>query len=39
MATAHVNATQVPSGSMTVLAVGPAPEAQVDKVTAHLKLL
>lgn len=31
--------TQIESGSLTVLGVGPAPKSQVDKVTGHLKLL
>ncbi|EFX06235.1 mitochondrial peptidyl-tRNA hydrolase [Grosmannia clavigera kw1407] len=31
--------TQIESGSMTVLGVGPAPKSLVDKVTGHLKLL
>jgi len=31
--------TQIPSGSKTVLAVGPAPRSKVDKVTGQLKLL
>lgn len=31
--------TQVPSGSLTVVAVGPARLADVDKITGHLKLL
>lgn len=31
--------TQIPAGSRTVLAVGPAPRSAVDKVTGHLKLL
>ncbi|KAK5578298.1 hypothetical protein RB653_003254 [Dictyostelium firmibasis] len=30
--------TQIPSGSATVLAVGPAPKDMVDAVTKHLKL-
>ncbi|KAN0004532.1 hypothetical protein ACTFIZ_010687 [Dictyostelium cf. discoideum] len=30
--------TQIPSGSATVLAVGPAPKEAVDAVTKHLKL-
>lgn len=31
--------TQIPSGSKTVLAVGPAPVSIVNSVTKHLKLL
>jgi len=31
--------TQVPSGTYTVLAVGPAPDNIVDRVTGHLKLM
>lgn len=31
--------TQVASGSITVLAIGPDDEAAVDKITGHLKLL
>ena len=31
--------TQIASGTKTVLAVGPAPKSQVDKVTGGLKLL
>ncbi|KAF8792703.1 peptidyl-tRNA hydrolase 2, mitochondrial-like [Argiope bruennichi] len=31
--------TQIPSGSRTVLAVGPDLEQNIDKVTGHLKLL
>ena len=31
--------TQIPSGSMTVVGIGPAPIDQVDVVTGHLKLL
>lgn len=30
--------TQVPAGSRTVLAIGPAPDAEVDAVVGHLKL-
>lgn len=31
--------TQIPAGSQTVLAIGPAPKSVLDKVTGHLKLL
>lgn len=31
--------TQIPAGSHTVLAVGPAPHSLVDEVTGHLTLL
>lgn len=31
--------TQIESGSLTVLGVGPAPKSEVDKITGHLKLL
>ncbi|KAJ3167521.1 hypothetical protein HDU87_001494 [Geranomyces variabilis] len=31
--------TQIPEGSRTVLAIGPAPIKQVDAITGHLKLL
>mmetsp|Transcript_20002 Transcript_20002/g.31770 ORF Transcript_20002/g.31770 Transcript_20002/m.31770 type:complete len:180 (+) Transcript_20002:52-591(+) len=31
--------TQIPSGSYTVLAVGPAPDSVLDGITSHLKLM
>ena len=31
--------TQIPAGSRTVIAVGPASEAEIDAITGHLKLL
>ncbi|KAI8472026.1 MAG: peptidyl-tRNA hydrolase-like protein 2, mitochondrial precursor (Bcl-2 inhibitor of transcription 1) [Monoraphidium minutum] len=31
--------TQIAAGSQTVLAVGPAPKSEVDKVTGHLSLM
>lgn len=31
--------TQIEPNSKTVLAIGPAPSAELDKVTRHLKLL
>ena len=31
--------TQIPSGSQTVLALGPYDEEHLDKITGHLKLL
>jgi PTH2 family peptidyl-tRNA hydrolase len=31
--------TQIPAGSQTVLAIGPAPKSALDKITGHLKLL
>jgi PTH2 family peptidyl-tRNA hydrolase len=36
---ADAGRTQIESGSLTVLGVGPAPKSEVDKVTSHLKLL
>jgi PTH2 family peptidyl-tRNA hydrolase len=36
---ADLGRTQIPSGSKTVLAVGPAPVSIINKVTSHLKLL
>jgi PTH2 family peptidyl-tRNA hydrolase len=31
--------TQIAAGSKTVLAIGPAPVAELDRITSHLKLL
>ncbi|CAK7203242.1 hypothetical protein SEUCBS139899_005973 [Sporothrix eucalyptigena] len=36
---ADAGRTQIESGSLTVLGVGPAPKSLVDKITGHLKLL
>lgn len=36
---ADAGRTQIASGSLTVLGVGPAPRGVVDSVTGHLKLL
>ncbi len=35
---ADAGRTQIAAGSRTVVAVGPGPEALVDKVTGHMKL-
>jgi len=36
---ADAGRTQIPSGSYTVLGIGPAPKSVIDSVTGHLKLL
>ena len=36
---ADAGRTQIESGSLTVLGVGPAPKSEVDQVTVGLKLL
>ncbi|XP_953917.1 uncharacterized protein TA06050 [Theileria annulata] len=37
--TVDAGRTQIPSGSCTVIALGPGPEPILDKITGHLKLL
>lgn len=36
---ADAGRTQIESGSLTVLGVGPAPKSKIDQVTGYLKLL
>jgi PTH2 family peptidyl-tRNA hydrolase len=31
--------TQIPAGSQTVLAIGPAPKSKIDRITGHFRLL
>jgi PTH2 family peptidyl-tRNA hydrolase len=31
--------TQIPAGSLTVLAIGPARKDRIDQITGHLRLL
>lgn len=31
--------TQIPAGTMTVVAIGPAPQEEIDRITRHLKLM
>lgn len=37
--TCDAGRTQIPAGSYTVIAIGPAPENKIDAITGHLKLL
>jgi PTH2 family peptidyl-tRNA hydrolase len=36
---ADAGRTQIAAGSRTVLAIGPAPNAALNEITGHLKLL